>query len=346
MRYICSMKEAIKKYNQLIILFWIVLYVIFLLQLLPQASIIEAFLFPLCFIVLSYPFTMYLIKKLLPKAIKSKKMGIFVLQFVLFSVIVGFVFLFCIWIFIKLEQNTIFPSSLYFEVVEYPYYFFTVYLSSGVLINLCFCGLAFFHEHSRLEKEHLKSQLQILKGQINPHFMFNVLNHINYYVERKDDLASPLLLKYAEILRYQLYNDKKEDVSLDEEIQFLKNFIDIEKIRWDGRLTVTCSWEVSDTGKRIPPLLLIPLIENSFKHVSRNNKEKGYINIDFKQVGKLIELKVENSKRTNITPKTDDRSGIGLNNLKNRLEILFGSKYQLNINESGAIYYSTLTINL
>lgn len=346
MRYICNMKKAIKKYNQLVILFWIVLYMVFLLQLLPQTSIVEAFLFPLCFIALSYPFTMYLIKKLLPKAIKSKRMKLFTIQFILFSIIVGFVFLFCIWIFIKLEQKSIFPSSLYFEVVEYPYYFFTVYLSSGILINLCFCGLAFFHEHSKLDKEHLKSQLQILKGQINPHFMFNVLNHINYFVEKKDDLASPLLLKYAEILRYQLYNGEKDDVSLEEEVQFLKSFIDIENIRWDDKLMVSSSWNIVDKSKRIPPLLLIPLVENAFKHVSRNNKEKGHILIEFEQTDEFIRMKVENSKRNNLTPKKDNNLGLGLNNLINRLNLLFGNKYQLNIDESEFIYCSILTIKL
>ena len=339
------MKIRLNKHNVLNILFWGILYLIFLFQMLPQTSLIEAFVFPFVLLGTSYPFTTYLGMRLLPNAIKNKQMGKFVLQFIIYSFIFGAIFLSYLLIFTQLEKNGYFPPSYYFDIQGYPFYFFTVFFSGGLLINLCFCGLGFYYQHNELEKEHLKSQLQTLKGQINPHFMFNVLNHINYYVEKKDDLASPLLLKYADILRYQLYSGKEDTVTLEEEIQFLKNFIDIENIRWEGRLNVNCSWTASNTSVRVPPLLFIPLIENAFKHVHKPYDAKGYIDIDFKQENKRLYLQVRNSKRDKPA-SIKESSGLGLSNLRNRLNILYNHTYDLSVNESDSIYDICLSIHI
>jgi LytS/YehU family sensor histidine kinase len=172
---------------------------------------------------------------------------------------------------------------------------------------MAFCGMRFYYEHNKLEKTLLESQLHTLQSQINPHFMFNVLNHIHYYVAKKDDLATTLLLKYSEILRYQLYSGKKETVSLEEEVQFLKNFIDIERIRWEDKINISCSWCIEDSTKRLPSLILIPLIENAFKHVSKGLKEKGYINILLEQKEDRVYLEVENSKLDSQRKKTNEK---------------------------------------
>ena len=164
-----------------------------------------------------------------------------------------------------------------------------------------------------MEKAHLEFQLHSLQTQINPHFMFNVLNHIHYFVKQKDDMASVLLLNYSDILRYQLYSSKKETVSMKEEVLFLKKFVDIEKIRWEDKIEINCIWEIENPEKEISPLSLIPLIENAFKHVSRCSNRKGYINIVLRQKADMINLEVENSKSVNQMQKKTD-SGLGLVN--------------------------------
>ncbi|MDU1890306.1 MAG: histidine kinase [Dysgonomonas sp.] len=340
------MKIQIKKYKSLVALFWVILYCQFLFQALPQTSVTEALLFPLFLLVTAYPFTMYLSKNLLNKAMKSRKWKAFIIQLIIFSIIVGGIFLFYLFLFNWFTKVGISEPTDYFNIEDYPWYFFTIFLSAGVLINVCFCCLQFYYAHYYLEKEHLESQLQVLKGQINPHFMFNVLNHINYYVEKKDDLASPLLLKYADILRYQLYSGKKDEVSIREEIQFLKDFVDIEKIRWEDKLDITCVWNMEDENRRVPPLLFIPLVENAFKHVYRGANSKGYINIIFEQHKRNICLEVENSKKTMQTNIIGENSGIGLDNLKNRLDILYNHNYKLSIKETETTYYSKLEISL
>lgn len=118
--------------------------------------------------------------------------------------------------------------------------------------------------------------MEILKIQINPHFMFNVLNHIHVLMQKDVELASSLLLQYSDILRYQLYRAKEEQVGLWQEVEFLKNYIEVEKLRWRGKLEVTTRWEITDAACPLAPLLMITFIENAFKHVSRSDTEKGF----------------------------------------------------------------------
>ncbi len=155
-----------------------------------------------------------------------------------------------------------------------------------------------------------------------------------------------MLLKYSEILRYQLYSGKKETVSIEEEVQFLKNFIDIEKIRWEDKIDINSTWSIEDSTQRFPSLLLIPLIENAFKHVSKGFKDKGYINIVLEQKGNKVYLEVENSKLNTYIKKNNENSGLGLENLKNRLNLLYGGKYDLQIQETENIYNSKLLIHI
>lgn len=203
--------------------------------------------------------------------------------------------------------------------------------------------MRFYYEHNKLEKIHLESQLHTLQAQINPHFMFNVFNYIYYLVEKKDDLATTLLLKYTDVLRYQLYSGKKEYVCIEEEVEFLKNFVDIEKIRWEDKLDVNSSWTIQNLQTKFPPLLFITLIENAFKHVSRSSNAKGYINIIFEESTEMISLEVDNSKSA-LPIEKKKNSGLGLENLRNRLDILYGEKYRLSIQNSDNVYNSKLVI--
>lgn len=167
--------------------------------------------------------------------------------------------------------------------------------------------------------------------------MFNVLNHIHTLMQTDVELASSLLIKYSEILRYQLYNGDKEKVTLEQDIQFLKDFIAVEEVRWNDKLTVRCSWKVEDGTQEIPALLFITFIENAFKHVSKSGLEKGYIDIVFKQHGNVLELNVENSK-SSIRSKKTSSNGLGLKNIKERLNILYFDKHELLIDETDSVY--------
>lgn len=337
--------KSLIKESYAIIGLWVVLFFTLWLQVLPQThSVSEATLFVFCVLAVAFPFTKYLSETLLQKAMKKKKATAFISQFILLSVIIGVLFTAFLFLFSYIEQEGIFPPSEYFNM-DIPASMLLVPLSAGILINACVCGVRFFEENLKLKKTLLEYQLRTLKHQITPHFMFNVLNHIHTLMQTDVELASDLLIKYSEILRYQLYNDDKQNVTLEQDVQFLKDFIEIEKIRWSDKLTVTCSWEMENPQLKIPALLFITFIENAFKHVSKSDFEKGYININFKQKDNIIRLDVENSKSALFGLKKKDACRLGLKNIKARLEILYFERYTLSVEETDTAYRTKLLIN-
>jgi len=269
----------------------------------------------------------------------------FIVWFTFFTLVLALFFGCTYFLFWKLESKNIFTSSGLFFTNGSLLFEFLTSIPSTFLINIGFCGLRLYYEHLKLQEVHLKAQLQILQQQINPHFMFNVLNHIHILMQKNTTMASDLLVKYSGILRYQLYSGKEELVNLDHEIQFLKDVIDVEKIRWGNELKVYASWEVENGKKQIQPLLLITFIENAFKHVSRSISENGYIRIDFKQKKNFLCMEVENSKSM-LQIRQREASGLGLNNIQERLKILYPKKHKLSIEETDSVYIIRLNINL
>lgn len=338
-----KLKDYIKT-NSAFLGVWLVLFLTIWIQSVAQTeSLLESILFSTMVLVCAYPFSKYLSETLLQRAMKRKNIRLFAIQFLCSSILIGFFFVGLIFFFAFLEQKGIFPYSTYFDI-DIPISILLVPISAGVAINLCICGIRFFEENMKLKRTLTEYQLRTLQHQITPHFMFNVLNHINILMQTDVVLASNLLIKYSETLRYQLYYGDKQEVTLEQDIQFLKDFIAIEEIRWEGKIVISSSWNLEDPKMKIPALLFIAFIENSFKHVSKSDFEKGYININFKQKKNILELDVENAKSTlNIGKKTS--SGLGLKNIKERLDILFFGKYDLNIEQNNSFYKIKLTIN-
>ncbi|MFD2556916.1 sensor histidine kinase [Sphingobacterium tabacisoli] len=222
----------------------------------------------------------------------------------------------------------------------------------ALLLNLGFGGLRFFYEHAKLSEKHhvlqkslLESQVAALQAQINPHFMFNVLNHIHILMQRNVDKSSTLLLKYADMLRYQLYEGNKDSTYLKTEIAFINNFIEIEQIRWDNRLIIDTCWNIGDAQTRISPLLFFTLLENAFKFVSRPEDGKGFVKVKMDQEEECIVFFVENSvSGSNLVDKNEGNSGLGLSNLRKRLDLLYAERYKLDIVHTAEWYSATLLI--
>jgi two-component system LytT family sensor kinase len=276
---------------------------------------------------------------------RQKRMLLFAGQFFAVSAISALFIPLILHGFLYLETHGFFPpSDLLLGRSLFPIMYINALLVA-LFVNFGFCGLRFQKESMKLHEALIESQLQMLQQQISPHFMFNVLNHINILMVEDVNLASSLLIKYSKILRYQLNSDKSRKVSMAEEIQFLKDFIDIEKVRWANELSINCSWKVEDQTREFPPLLLITFVENAFKHVSRGVSDMAYVNIIFEQIDNTVCLEIENSK-SNIQKVKDSVSGLGLENVKKRLEILYADEFQLTIKESEAIYSTKLIINI
>ena len=343
------MINAILKNNKYILIpFWIWIFFIFWLQVVPQVeSILEATLFCVLLTSTIFPFSHYLSGHLLIKAIQEKNFKKFGIQYSFISLIVGLVFLFYINLFKYLEQVNVFPDSLYFDVASIMDKLSIVTISAGFIINITICGLRFFLEYLKSQKILNEYQLQTLQHQLTPHFMFNVLNHIHILMQSDVTLASDLLIKYSDILRYQLYSGDKKEVTLEKDIRFIKDFIAIEELRWVGKLTVNTSWKIENPEKILPPLLFITFVENAFKYVSKSSYNKGYITIKFEQKENRIDFQIDNSLFTvNKKKKEEDEGGLGLKNIKQRLDILYFNNYKLSISETEEMYQVKLHINI
>ncbi len=195
-----------------------------------------------------------------------------------------------------------------------------------------------------LEKKNLESELEMLKSQINPHFIFNTLNMIYFLMEQKDEKAKEVLLKFSDILSHQLYDYNKEFIDLDKEIRYLENYIELQKLRYDEEiLDLAYQLPKQTGGLKIAPMLLIPFIENAFKHGSNSSRFKVDVKLKLDN-GQLVFL-TKNSINLNKI-KTKGIGGIGLKNVKRRLELTYANRYELDIQNDGKVYTANLKIQL
>ena len=189
----------------------------------------------------------------------------------------------------------------------------------------------------RLEKEHLETELKYLKSQINPHFLFNTINSIFALIHKNPNLASESLANFSDMLRYQLYECNDEKIGLDKELNFIENFIDLEKLRLDqGHTEMQFDIQNHTTHKKnIAPFILIPFIENAFKHVSKGKGQQNFIQIGLEANDKLLQLNITNSKGLNgqSTKEVSESSGIGLKNVRRRLNLLYPESHCLHIED-------------
>lgn len=180
-----------------------------------------------------------------------------------------------------------------------------------------------------LEKEKLETELQFLRNQFNPHFLFNSINSIFFLIHKNPDVASASLAKFSELLRHQLYECNDNHIPLDKEINFLENFIELEKLRQNKNTRIQVDFtEKPLSHLSIAPFILMTFIENAFKHVSGN--EANWIDIYLELEGEKLVFTVSNSTADKASGQY---SGIGLQNVKRRLDLLYPNEYTLEIQE-------------
>lgn len=194
-----------------------------------------------------------------------------------------------------------------------------------------------------MERQKLESELQSLKSQINPHFLFNTLNNIYSLALDNSEKTPEMILKLSELMRYIIYDCREVKVPMRKEIEFIKNYISLEQLRLGQRTTVTFESEINGEIK-IAPLLFINFLENAFKHSSKS--DGSFINVSLKQISeKSISFVLENSKDTDTIQENNPYSGIGLENVKKRLELLYPKCYELEIIKKQNIFLIKLNIN-
>jgi len=199
-------------------------------------------------------------------------------------------------------------------------------------------------QHSEVARDKTMAELKLLKQQLNPHFLLNTLNNIYSLSYRGKPNASEMILKLSENMKYMLYESEQEKVALEDELRFLRNYIELNLLKIDEPNQVNWSIKGETNAFKIAPLLLIPLVENAFKYGNLNQeKQQIDISIEISKKGKLL-LETTNSVRA--SPNFYEKSGVGLKNVKKRLELLYPDQYELRANEEGNMFHLKLEIEL
>ncbi len=193
-----------------------------------------------------------------------------------------------------------------------------------------------------LEKEHLKSELAFLQNQISPHFFMNTLNNIHAQIDIDSKEAQSSIVTLSKMMRYLLYESDRGLTTLKKEIEFLQSYIQLMKLRVDEQVDISLNLEISDSDVNIHPFLFISFIENAFKHGISYN-ERSFIKVNLVQTETHIEFYCQNS--VSVQNKiTSPYSGVGLENIKKRLKLLYGNRFNLKIDEEDATYKVHLII--
>jgi two-component system, LytTR family, sensor kinase len=277
----------------------------------------------------------------IPKLLNKKKYGLYILA------IVGAIITYSL---IKYGLNEILRDYIVRPRVDrgFRFYFITnvfigiLFIFFSIVLKLSVDWFVNERVHRDLENQRLSAELAFLKSQINPHFLFNSLNSIYSLAYQKSDTTPDAILKLSEIMRYMLYECNDSKVDLSKELQYLQNFIDLQKLRFGDKAYIDFRVEGNVTNQKIVPLLLIAFIENAFKHGIAND-ETSPIKMQISVNKEHLQFIIQNKKHRN---NMDAIGGIGLSNVRRRLDLLYPDKYNLEIRDEKDTYTSELSLVL
>jgi two-component system, LytTR family, sensor kinase len=192
-----------------------------------------------------------------------------------------------------------------------------------------------------IEKQ--QAELNYLKSQTNPHFLFNTLNNIYSLARDKSDLAPESILRLSKILRYMLYEAGGPFIAIEGELKIISDYLALEQLRYDDSLHINFNYDVEDMKQAMPPLLLIPLVENAFKHGVSETRDQPFVDIHLRVNKRQLAFVVKNS--TEVVPDGNVKENIGLSNLRRQLELLYTDS-NLSVRQDHSAFTATLTINL
>ncbi len=336
---------AIQKYKKQIIHIgaWVLLFCFLVSGDLPQLGwpqvIYQNVVDVLFYALVIYANLLYLI----PRYLSQKKFIIYVLFLLLLIVVLT-----PIKIFIKILMSNEPDFQMYF--VQNQFYFF-LYLFLVAVASTLFSIFNDWMVHQRdrieLESRTMQSELNFLRSQINPHFLFNTLNNLYALTLKKSDDAPQIVLKLSEMMRYMLYECNERRVLLSKELSYIKNYLDLERLRQPDKVDIQFEVKGHIFEQKIAPLLLIPFIENSFKHGLNNQILEGFVLIELTVDNQRLEFKISNSKAPSQPKSTHRKSGgIGLVNVRRRLNLIYPGQYDLDIRNEPDVYTVILSLNL
>ena len=317
-------------------------------------TLLEAFIFRSVAMPMKIIPTYFFVYYLVPKFFHTKKYFTFIVLFFLSSILFTIIYRFNNVHIAETLAGLDAPKESLFQIIyevryTFLFYFFRIYYATIVFILL----KAFKDREVKkrqidiLEKEKTKAELNFLKAQIHPHFLFNTLNNLYVLTLEKSDEAPEVVAKLSEMLDYILYQCKDSKVLLSKEVELIQNYIALEKLRYGNRLQLTFDYPEETSQQMIAPLILISVIENAFKHGVSTTIEEGVINISLQIENNQLHFQVFNTKANDVQYDVMDyKKGIGVKNIKRQLELIYPNEHQLIIEEKPESYQVNLNITL
>ena len=304
----------------------------------PRIFIIAAIhIFPA--MILSYVTYFYF----LPKFLFKKKVVLFILVFVAALILM-------VYSRIQLERYVVdgfTHKEAYLYRPRFTVQSFFSYLSIVLFVSLMRFAVDWLDlqtTRKEIEKEKLTAELNFLKAQVNPHFLFNTLNNLYYLAYSKSENTTEVIEKLSLMMRYMIYDSNYPKVPLSKEIDYMKNYISLEKMRLSDKVDIQFSLDGEADSIMITPLILITFLENAFKHGVTNTSRESFVNVCLKCTSQQLHFKVVNSKPP--VSKVEEKSGIGLQNVKRRLELSYPGAYNLIMNDLPHEYNVQLDLTL
>jgi LytS/YehU family sensor histidine kinase len=198
------------------------------------------------------------------------------------------------------------------------------------------------------EQDKTLAELELLKTQIHPHFLFNTLESLYSHTQQNSGRSPEIILTLSDLLRFMIYESKAEFIPLTQEIQLIKNYVELEKFRYGDDVDISLNFSGELEGKFIRPLLLLPLLENSFKHGTGNELDQKWISLDLNVDSGQIYFNLSNSRNPekNENGMTGEPKGVSLENVKRRIELYYPGKHTFMIKEDGDIFLVRLELRL
>ncbi len=288
-------------------------------------------------------FTAYI---LLPRFLLKKNYLTFILLLLLSAIVFT---LLERMIYYYIIYPTFWPNEVHYKAFFDFGFLFLLGLSIYTVVFLV-CGVRLFKYYSEnqqakkeLDKQRIQSELAMLRSQINPHFLFNTLNNIDMLVYKDQEKASSALVKLSGIMRYMLYESDTDRVPIQKEIDYLNNYIELLRLRFPSPDAIRFSIEGRPNSYRIPPMLLIPFLENAYKH-GRKSGDWPVIDLKLKITEQEYRFFVTNPALTDAGASKDQSGGIGLQNVRRRLELMYKDNFTFEISRENGFFHTKLRI--
>ncbi len=290
------------------------------------------------FVLYSYPLIYWMVPKILLK-------GKFILSatiILLWGVAGWYIYMFySIKVFVPAQLAMHFPTAYHGSAAGYLCMTTT---TSGIVI------FAIFKQWTQQQKQWLQAQqekitaeMQLLKAQVHPHFLFNTLNNIYSFSLENSSKTPGLILKLSSLLSYMLYDCIAADVRVEKELEVMKNYIELERERYGDKIDISWSVEGEIKDKFIAPLMMLPFLENAFKHGTSEQIERSWLGVDVSVIDNTLKAKISNSKNEKVRYS---ENGIGIANVRKRLQFIYPGKHDLKFSDEGLFFVVALVIRL